>query len=321
LILALIALIAFAASAVSTRALIPWLQSRGAVATENDRTMHSGVIPKGGGLPLLLSSLLTVLCLAGFSAFDRALILGTAILAILSWYDDLAPLPPLVRFPVHIACAALFVLSLPADALIFQGWLPFAIDRAAAIFALTWMLNLYNFMDGINGIAGVETLAITAGYLLTGKLLHNVQPFEPIAAALLGATAGFLIWNLRKRALVFMGDAGSVPSGFITGALMIDLAVRGQWAAALILPAFFLTDATITLLKRIARGEKPWEAHRSHFYQRAAAAWGSHMAVVGAVAVLDLALIACAAASIAAPWFALAAAGICLGIALYTLNK
>lgn len=319
--LILTAIFSFTASCVTTRALIPWLRRRGAVATENSRTMHSGAIPKGGGLPLLASAAVALLTVAGPGALDKPLAIGALTLAALSWRDDTAPLPAIVRFPVHIACATLFVLSLPASALVFQGWLPLWADRAVTILALAWMTNLYNFMDGINGIAGVETLAVTAGYLLVGYASGEAQPFDTLSAALFGASAGFLVWNLRKRALVFMGDAGSVPLGFLMGALSIDLAVRGAWAAGLILPAYFLADATLTLLKRIARGEKPWEAHRSHFYQRAAAAWGSHLKVIWLIVIADVVLMGCAALSIVAPWAGLGAGAVCLAALLAALDR
>ena len=230
------ALTAAAVSAVLTRAMIPWLKARGAVATENDRTLHTGAIPKGGGLPLLISAVIVTSAFDPLPSLAPPLMAGLVALTVLSWRDDVAPLHPLVRFLVHAGAAALFVLSLPPEAAVFQGWLPVALDRALTILALTWMMNLYNFMDGINGIAGAETVAIAGGYLALGATGAAALSYLPLAAAILGASAGFLVWNAREKALVFLGDAGSVPLGFLTGALMIDLATKGYWAAALILP-------------------------------------------------------------------------------------
>ena len=289
--LLLTALTAAAVSALLTRAMIPWLQARGAVATENDRTMHSGVVPKGGGLPLLISVVAVTSAYHSLTALTPPLLVALVALAALSWRDDVSPLPALVRFPVHLGAAALFVMSLPGDVTVFQGWLPFALDRALAILVLTWMMNLYNFMDGINGIAGAETVAIAGGYVLIGVTAATALSYLPLAAALVGASAGFLIWNAREQALVFLGDVGSVPLGFLTGALMIDLATKGYWAAALILPSYFLADATITLLRRLACGEKVWEAHKSHFYQRAAQGYGRHIPVVAWVSYANLLLV------------------------------
>ena len=319
--LLLTAIIAAAVSALLTRGMIPWLKARGAVATENERTMHSGVVPKGGGLPLLISLVAVTSAFHRLTALPPPLLAGLVALAVVSWRDDVRPLPATVRFPVHLGAAALFVMCLPADAVVFQGWLPLALDRALTILALTWMMNLYNFMDGINGMAGAETVAIAVGYLLIGTTAAAALSYLPLAAALAGASAGFLIWNAREKALVFLGDIGSVPLGFLTGALMIDLTVKGYWAAALILPSYFFADATITLLQRLMRGEKVWQAHRSHFYQRAAQGLKAHMPVVGRVALFNLLLIFAAHRSISVPWNALALAALFNVVLLFSLYR
>lgn len=137
-----------------------------------------------------------------------------------------------------------------------------------------------------------------------------------LALALAGAAAGFLRWNWSP-ARVFLGDVGSVPIGFIGGFLLLALAARGAWAAALILPAYYLADATLTLLRRLLRGERVWEAHRSHFYQRAALAVG-HAPVSARVAVLGVALVAAAVASERAPWWAVTVAG--GGVAMFLVE-
>ena len=312
--LLLTALTAAALSALLTWAMIPWLQARGAVATENDRTMHSGVIPKGGGLPLLISVIAVTSAFHPLTALAPPLLAALVALAALSWRDDVRPLPAAVRFPVHLGAAALLVMTLPGDATVFQGWLPFALDRMFTVIALTWMMNLYNFMDGINGIAGAETVAIATGYVVIGATAASSLTYLPFAAALAGASAGFLVWNAREKALVFLGDVGSVPLGFLTGALMIDLAIKGYWAAALILPSYFLADATITLLQRLMRGEKVWQAHKSHFYQRAAQGYGRHIPVVAWVSYANVLLVSWAVEFQQANmmWLALALAAVIL---------
>lgn len=319
--LLIIALAACLATASATKALIPWLTRRGIVAEENDRSMHLGAIPKGGGLPLLLSALASLTALTQPMKLPAALLASTALVAIVSWRDDLKPLSASWRFILHLVAATLFVAWLPADALVFQGYLPTVIDRALTIIALVWMINLYNFMDGINGIAGSETVAITAGYLILGTTAVANLSYMSIAAALLGSTAGFLLWNLRAKALVFLGDVGSAPLGLLMGALMIDLAVHGVWAAALILPAYFLADATLTLLRRLATGHMPWSAHKTHYYQRAAAAYKSHVAVVWRVAAANALLIAAALWSVTAPWAAIVSAAVVVAGLLAILNS
>ena len=319
--LLIIALAACLASALATKALIPWLARRGIVAEENDRSMHLGAIPKGGGLPLLLSALATLTALTQPMRLPLALLAATTLVAIVSWRDDLKPLPASWRFMLHLVAAALFAASLPGGALVFQGYLPLVIDRALTIVALVWMINLFNFMDGINGIAGTETVAITAGYLGLGVTALASLSYQPLAAAVLGSSLGFLVWNLRDKALVFLGDVGSAPLGLLMGALMIDLAAHGAWAAALILPAYFLADATLTLLGRLASGHMPWTAHKTHFYQRAAAAYKSHVAVVWRVSVANALLIAAALWSGSAPWTGLVFAAVVVAGLLAILNS
>ena len=314
------AFLAFGLAASLTRLMIPWLRERGAVATENERTMHAGSVPKGGGLALLTAMLMAAVAIAPFAALPWPAAAGLAIAAAVSWRDDIAPLPPLVRLPLHFLAALCFVLSLPGDARVFQGVLPLGADRALSVLVLAGFMNFFNFMDGINGIAGAEAIAIAFGYLLFGAASHAALAFAPLAAALVGATAGFLLWNLRARALVFLGDVGSVPLGYLTGMMMLDLAARGYWAGALILPAYFLADALITLLKRLARGEKVWTAHKSHFYQKAAAALGAHLPVVWRVSAANCSLIAAALWSIVFPAAALAAAALVLVLLLWMLS-
>jgi UDP-N-acetylmuramyl pentapeptide phosphotransferase/UDP-N-acetylglucosamine-1-phosphate transferase len=314
----LTASLAAAIAAVATRAAIPWLQRQGAVATENARTMHRGSVPKGGGLAVL-AAIVLALGLSGTEQladpYVEAMLLGTLVLAVLSWRNDLRHVSATIRLPIHLTVALVTVLALPTDALIFQGWLPFTLDRALAALALAWMINLYNFMDGINGIAGVETATIGLGYIAAGAATGTVPEYASLAAALAGASIGFLIWNMREKALVFLGDAGSVPLGYLGGALMIDLAAHGAWAAALIVPMYFLVDATWTLFRRLARGERIWEAHRSHAYQRAARALGGHLPVVRRIVIANAVLLVLAGLAARHPFAALGLAA-CVAAAL-----
>lgn len=314
------AAVAFALAAALTRLMIPWLRERGAVATENERTMHSGTVPKGGGLPLLLALVAALLVFHPSTGLPLALNAGLIIAAAVSWRDDVTPLTPAIRLQLHFLAAACFVLALPADASIFQGLLPLALDRALGVLLLAGFMNFFNFMDGINGIAGAEAVAIAGGYLLL-SLTTIALAYAPLAAALLGASTGFLLWNMREKALVFLGDTGSVPLGLLTGALMIDLAVKGYWPAALILPSYFVADASITLLKRLARGEKIWEAHKAHAYQRAAQAFGAHLPVVWRVSAANTSLIAAALWSVALPLPGLASAAVVLAVLFWMLAR
>lgn len=308
-------------SAVLTFVFLRWVERRDIVAVENHRSMHKGRVAVGGGLPLLVSALAVFAALWPAGDLSPLLAPALAALAIVSWRDDIAAVNPVLRLSVHAAAAAAAVLSLPSDVLVLQGWLPYALDRLVAGVAIVWLINLTNFMDGIDGIAGAEVAAVAAGYAAVSLAADGgTSLYYGLALAMAGAAAGFLIWNWHP-ARIFMGDVGSVPLGFLMGLLMIDLAVRHSLAAAVILPAYFIADATITLLRRLAARERPWEAHRTHFYQRAAAATGSHARVVERVVVCNGVLIIAAVLAVTAPVLASAIAASAVVLLLLELER
>jgi UDP-N-acetylmuramyl pentapeptide phosphotransferase/UDP-N-acetylglucosamine-1-phosphate transferase len=182
--------------------------------------------------------------------------------------------------------------------------LPPLVDRILTVLLWTWFVNLYNFMDGIDGITCVETVAIGLGVVLIAQLAGDTAHLAAPALALAAGAAGFLRWNW-PRASIFLGDVGSVPLGFLTGWLLLLLATQGQWAPALILALYYLTDAGVTLLRRLFRGERIWQAHRSHFYQRALAPDNDHAAVLKLIIGGDVALLLLALLAIRFPWPAL----------------
>ena len=155
---------------------------------------------------------------------------------------------------------------------------------------MLWFVNLVNFMDGIDWITVAETVPITAGLFLLALL--GAVPDAPalIALALLGAMLGFAPFN-RPVAKLFLGDAGSLPIGLVLGWLLLQLAGSGHLAAALLLPLYYVADATITLLRRMARGERITQAHRSHFYQVATTRGYSVMDVVRRVFMANVVLV------------------------------
>ena len=274
-----------------------WLIRLGVSDVPNARSSHRAVKPRGGGLAVLAVVLPAWAVLSGGAGdpwADLALIGVTAALAALSFADDALGLPAGLRFPGHIAAVAagLWVVE---PGLVCQGWLPAWLDLALAGIAWLWFTNLYNFMDGIDGITAVETLALGLG--LGAVALFFGVPSQSAHASLPwligGAAAGVLAWNWAP-AKMFLGDVGAIPLGYLLGGLLIAAAGHGAWAAALILPAYYLVDATLTLLRRAARGERVWRAHRQHAYQRAVQSGLSHAAVAGRIAVLNAVLIACA---------------------------
>lgn len=308
-------LLAFVASVVATHIFIRLADRQGVVAEANHRSMHKGATVTGGGLALLVVAFAVFLSLWPLESVHRYLLPAIALLAVVSFVDDLKPVSQWVRFGAHIGAAIAAVASVHYAQMILQGYLPFWLDRALAVFALVWFINLFNFMDGIDGIAGIETVTIAGGFAIVMSTAGMTSPLMGLALATAGAAAGFLFWNWHP-ARVFMGDVGSVPLGFVCGALMIWLAVKLSLSAALILPLYFVADATITILKRLIRGENIREAHRSHYYQRSARGVGSHAVVVRRVAVCNAVLIGLAVLALSMPITAFALAILSVGLLL-----
>ena len=254
-----------------TRALIPLLRRASVLDRPNERSSHEIPTPRGGGIAVVGASLAAWLALVAAGAAPLSLlavIAGAAMLAMICWLDDLRGLSPAVRFGAQCAAVALGVVAALPDGAVFQGWLPAGLDRAAAALLWVWFVNLYNFMDGIDGIAGSEAASIGIGLALFAIAGIGGDPALAAAAIIAAAAIGFLVWNWAP-ARIFLGDVGSVPLGYLLGFLLLWAAALGNWRIALILPLYFLADATITLLRRLLRGERVWRAHRQHFYQRA----------------------------------------------------
>ena len=289
-----------------------WLVHAGIHDAPTARSSHAAVTPRGGGLALLAIVLPGWLLGGWLTAGPAPLALAglTAAVAGVSFIDDVRGLSPAVRLPAQLLAVLAGLLALdPAP--LFPEWLPVWLERGLLAVAWLWFVNLYNFMDGIDGITAVETFAIGSGLGLVGWVhgtnTVGVGPF--LAWLLAGGAAGFLVWNWAP-AKIFLGDVGSVPLGFLIGALLLETASVGLWAPALILPGYYLADATITLIRRLLRGEKVWRPHREHAYQLAVQAGLSHAAVALRIAALNALLIGCAV------WAAVGSPGLPLALAI-----
>ncbi len=303
------ALAVFAASAVLTGVVLDRLRRHAVLDRPGPRSAHAVPTPRGGGIAVLVALApvwlwvwLAVDAPGGAAERLGAALIAALILAVLSWIDDLHGLAPAVRLPIHaLAVAIALAAALAGDAPpVFQGLLPGWLDALATGLLWLWVLNLFNFMDGIDAIAGSEAVSIGGGLALVLLLAWPAATAFPLAllgTSLAAAAAGFLLWN-RPPAKVFLGDVGSIPLGFLIGWLLIEAARGGAWAAALILPAVFLADATWTLAVRTLRGDNPLQAHAEHVYQRAVRLAGrSHGQVVTAMLVANAALIGLAVAA------------------------
>ncbi|MBR8122263.1 glycosyl transferase [Burkholderia multivorans] len=225
----------------------------------NERSLHTRPTPRIGGWGIV-----PVVCVLVWflSPALRPVVAAAAALALLSQIDDRRGLPARVRFAGHVVAVAAFLLAYPVG---LPWWAVVTIG-----FLMVWLVNLYNFMDGSDGLAGGMALFGFGGYALIS--LFGVHPSVELAicaAAVAGAAAGFLVFNFHP-ARIFLGDAGSISLGFLAGALGFCGWRSGIWPIWLPAQLFapFIADASITLLKRLMRGEKFWQAHREHYYQR-----------------------------------------------------
>jgi UDP-N-acetylmuramyl pentapeptide phosphotransferase/UDP-N-acetylglucosamine-1-phosphate transferase len=239
---------------------------------------------------------------------------AAVLLAAVGAGDDIFHIPVGPRLILQVVAVGLVLAALPDDARVIPQ-LPWWLERAALLIGGVYVVNLVNFMDGIDWMTVAEVVPVTAG--LCGLFWFGALPLRDavIAAALLGAVAGFAPFN-RPVAKLFLGDVGSLPIGLLMFWLLLQLATRGHVAAALLLPLYYLADATVTLGRRLARGENVLQAHRSHFYQRATDLGFSVGEVVARVFAVNLVLAALAIVSVSAssPSSAIIALG--LGIAI-----
>ena len=278
----------------------------------NARSLHAAPTPRVGGIGVVAAVLPAALLWAD-GALAAAFACAFA-LALLSLADDARGLPIAVRLPAHALAALVALLAMGAAALQPWGWPGVAV----ALLAIVWMTNLFNFMDGSDGLAG-GMAAIGFATLGVAAWGAGQVALALLAAALASAAAGFLAHNFPP-ARVFLGDAGSIPLGFLAGALGVHGVVAGAWPVAVPLLAFspFIVDATATLARRLVRGERVWLAHRSHYYQRLVLAGWSRRRL----ALAGYALMAAAGASAVAlarpdPWWRCAI--ISAWVALYAL--
>jgi UDP-N-acetylmuramyl pentapeptide phosphotransferase/UDP-N-acetylglucosamine-1-phosphate transferase len=252
----------------------PLLQ-RHALAQPNARSSHRAPTPQGGGIAVIAATIVVTITAAGAlgelssaAAVEvLAVLAATAFIAVVGGIDDVRPMPVAPRLMLQVLAIALVIAAMPADLRVVPS-IPWWAERLGLLVALAWFVNLVNFMDGIDWMTVAEVVPLTATVVLLGQPAAVSSPSTILALALLGAMLGFAPFN-KPVAKLFLGDVGSLPIGLLLGWLLLKLARDGEPAAALLLPLYYLADASVTLVRRVAAGESFWQAHRSHFYQRA----------------------------------------------------
>jgi len=254
-------------SALVTLALIAWLlkvRDRLPLDVPNERSLHMRPMPRSGGIAMMAG------IFAGFGILQTSLVvvLPAAVLVAVSHIDDVRGLPIPVRFGTHLAAATGFAFgSFPAVTL------PFLL---MIVLGILWVTNLYNFMDGSDGLAGGMTL-LGFSFLAAGARMSGDDALLIDCAIVAAASAAFLLFNFPPARL-FMGDAGSVPIGFLAAVLSLAGWRDGDWPLwfPVLVFAPFIADASLTLVKRMVAGERFWEAHNKHYYQRLVRMGWSH---------------------------------------------
>jgi UDP-N-acetylmuramyl pentapeptide phosphotransferase/UDP-N-acetylglucosamine-1-phosphate transferase len=263
---------------------VRWYSRRGQLLDiPNERSSHTRPTPRGGGLGIVI---VTIVGMVGFFGFDPTIIayvVAGALIAVVSWLDDVRSLSNRVRFGVHLLAAAIVVVAggwveqvqLPFVGTLAIGWLGIPLT----LFWLVGMTNIYNFMDGIDGIAGGQALVAGVGWFALGWLA-NAGSISFLGLFVAASSLGFLLHNWSP-AKIFMGDVGSAFLGFTFGWLGIAATQNNPAFAlpALLVVWLFLFDAGYTILRRIQRRENIFTAHRTHFYQRMVIAGQSHAPV------------------------------------------
>lgn len=282
-----LSLLLFACAALLTYAIREFALKKELLDHPNERSSHTIPTPHGGGLAIVLASYTGFIYLFTQAQMPAELfwaLMASLPLVIISLIDDVRPLSAKLRITVHFlsAAAALYFLGgvNEADFILFtlQGvWL-----NIPALIFIVWMLNLYNFLDGIDGYAGSEAVFIGLGAFI----LFGSAPALLIAAA----TLGFLLFNWQK-ASIFMGDVGSAFLGFIFAVLALHDASSASFLAWIILPILFGFDATLTLWRRFRRGDNVTQAHKEHAYQRLVQAGFSHQKTVLLAMFINLVLL------------------------------
>jgi UDP-N-acetylmuramyl pentapeptide phosphotransferase/UDP-N-acetylglucosamine-1-phosphate transferase len=243
-----------------------------ALAKPNARSSHRIPTPQGGGIAVIAATLIAAVTVIAFADTAEmkipAMVFGaTLFIAAVGFADDINSIPVVPRLLLQGLAVVAVILAAPENLRIVPAC-PLWIERGLLLLAGLWFVNLVNFMDGLDLMTVAEIVPLTGALVLLGWLAGLPAPATVAAAALFGAMLGFAPFN-RPVAKIFLGDVGSLPIGLLAGWCLLQLAWHQQIAAALLLPLYYLADATVTLLRRVIRREPFWAAHRTHFYQRA----------------------------------------------------
>jgi UDP-N-acetylmuramyl pentapeptide phosphotransferase/UDP-N-acetylglucosamine-1-phosphate transferase len=293
-----------------------------ALARPNARSSHMMPTPQGGGIAVIAATLgLAAVIVMSSNAFEPdaarrfwQIFAATTVIATVGAVDDIRTIAIAPRLLLQTIVVAAVIAALPSDFQILS-FMPTWLERFILLLAGVWFVNLVNFMDGIDWMTVAEVVPLTAGLALIGFVAGALPTMAMLVAlTLCGAVLGFAPFN-RPVAKLFLGDVGSLPIGLLLLWLLIMLA-GSQLAAALILPLYYVADTTLTLSRRALNGEPFWQAHRTHFYQRATDLGLTVFDIVTRVFAVNVGLVALALFTVLVPGLASALAGLAAAAAL-----
>ncbi|ADE30399.1 undecaprenyl-phosphate alpha-N-acetylglucosaminyltransferase (mraY2) [Rickettsia prowazekii str. GvV257] len=307
----------FIATTILTYILTKYLPTIGLVDVPSNRRSHNKITPRGGGLAIVI---VVMIALSGFEyIMSHNLVNSIKILPLLlviasiSFLDDLKAVPILIRLIVHLICAACAILF-------FSQINSHILIHNILIIALSGFINIYNFMDGIDGMSCVESIHLSSTMLvlcfLQFSIIDNPYFIASVNVIILGCSCGFLIFNWHP-AKIFLGDVGSISLGFLTGLCLLLLALTSTnlFIACVIASLYYMTDAVLTILIRLLNKEKIWQPHLKHFFQKAVQKGKSHKQVVSIIAICNIFLMIISVISLNFPVIS-----IMLAIAVITLT-
>jgi Fuc2NAc and GlcNAc transferase len=295
LLLCVMGLATFAIAALTTGYLRGYAVRNQLIDHPNFRSTHQLPTPRGGGMAIVIGFSLALIAATAIGAITvpHAIGIGCAggLVALVGFWDDHGHVAARWRLLAHFTAASWLLAwlgPLPHIPLLAMWGAPAPLAYLLAAIFIVWMVNLFNFMDGIDGIASVQALTTSLGFALI-CLLTGFPELMPLHLLLSAAVLGFLVWNWPP-ARIFMGDVGSGFLGILLAALAFwsGIAEPALFTSWLILSGVFIIDSSFTLLRRILRGDRVYEAHRTHAYQHAARRLGAHGPVTIAVGVINL---------------------------------
>lgn len=320
----------FFVSVIITKSLIQQLPKIGLIDTPSSRRAHQKPTPRGGGIAIVLCFIF------GFSPFEYfftgainfyyPVISVLLVIATISLLDDIKTIPILSRLVVHLLCAGVILCTNLYPATLFHQELPHLVDFILAVIGLTAFLNIYNFLDGIDGISAAQTIHLTVTMLIICYLRHdviiNVDLVLVINLIMLSSVAGFMIFNWHP-AKIFLGDVGSITIGLLLGLSLMLIAASGErlFVSALIASLYYLADGGLTILIRLINKEKIWLPHLKHFFQKAIKTGKTQPQVVGYIMACNFLLMILAIYALYSPVISAALAIIVVAVTLLSLIK